>query len=59
MNPELKQMLEKLPTDELMEVQEVIDELISINRDSLSDDPGELKEQEDFAQDNMIPYNED
>lgn len=49
MNPELKQMLEKLSTDELMEVQEVIDELISINRDSLSDDPGELKEQEDFA----------
>lgn len=58
MNPELKQMLEKLSTDELMEVQEVIDELISINRDSLSDDPGELKEQEDFARDNMIPYDE-
>lgn len=62
MNPEIKEMLSKLTTDELMEVQEVVDELIAVNRDSLAEDdgqPSELQENQDFAKDDdMIPYDE-
>lgn len=60
MNAELKAMLEKLTTDELDEVLEVVSDLVSIKTDeeSAEDDgqPSEQEEQADFAQDEMIPY---
>lgn len=59
MNAELKAMLEKLTTDELDEVLEVVSDLVSNNteeKDSDDGQPSEQKEQSDFAQDEMIPY---
>ncbi len=60
MNPEIKTMLAKLSTDELTEVLDIVTDLIEINKDekSAEDDgqPSEQKEQADFAQDEMIPY---
>lgn len=59
MNAELKAMLEKLTTDELDEVLEVVSDLVSNNteeKDSDDGQPSEQKEQADFAQDEMIPY---
>lgn len=60
MNPEIKTMLAKLSTDELTEVLDIVTDLIEINKDekSAEDDgqPSEQKEQSDFAQDEMIPY---
>ncbi len=59
MNAELKAMLEKLTTDELDEVLEVVSDLVSNNteeKDSDDGQPSEEKEQSDFAQDNMVPY---
>ncbi len=59
MNAELKAMLEKLTTSELDEVLEVVSDLVSNNteeKDSDDGQPSEEKEQSDFAQDNMVPY---
>lgn len=58
MNAELKAMLEKLSTDELNEVLEVVSDLVSVNEENDDDDgqPSEQEEQADFAQDEMIPY---
>jgi hypothetical protein len=57
MSDELKAMLESLTTDELKEVQTVVNDLISIAEED-DGQPDEMKEQSDFAQDD-IPYNED
>lgn len=59
MNADLKAMLEKLSTSELDEVLEVVSDLVSNNteeKDSDDGQPSEEKEQSDFAQDEMIPY---
>lgn len=56
MNAELKAMLEKLNTSELDEVLEVVSDLVSIKTDEDDGQPSEEKEQSDFAQDNMVPY---
>jgi len=59
MNADLKAMLEKLNTSELDEVLEVVSDLVSNNteeKDSDDGQPSEEKEQSDFAQDNMVPY---
>ncbi len=59
MNADLKAMLEKLSTSELDEVLEVVSDLVSNNteeKDSDDGQPSEEKEQSDFAQDNMVPY---
>mgnify|MGYP003435168785 FL=1 len=56
MNAELKAMLEKLNTSELDEVLEVVSDLVSIKTEEDDGQPSEEKEQSDFAQDNMVPY---
>lgn len=56
MNAELKAMLEKLNTSELDEVLEVVSDLVSIKTEENDGQPSEEKEQSDFAQDNMVPY---
>lgn len=56
MNAELKAMLEKLNTSELDEVLEVVGDLVSIKTEEDDGQPSEEKEQSDFAQDNMVPY---
>lgn len=57
MNAELKAMLEKLTTSELDEVLEVVSDLVSMKTEDDDDgQPSEEKEQSDFAQDNMVPY---
>lgn len=56
MNAELKAMLEKLNTSELDEVLEVVSDLVSNNTEEDDGQPSEEKEQSDFAQDNMVPY---
>ena len=57
MNAELKAMLEKLSTSELDEVLEVVSDLVSIKTEDSDDgQPSEQKENSDFAQDDMIPY---
>jgi hypothetical protein len=61
MNEELKAMLEGLTTDELKEVQTVVNDLIAIAEESKDEDgqPDEMKEQSDFAKDDTVPYEED
>lgn len=56
MNAELKAMLAKLNTSELDEVLEVVSDLVSIKTEEDDGQPSEEKEQSDFAQDNMVPY---
>ena len=56
MNADLKAMLEKLNTSELDEVLEVVSDLVSNNTEEDDGQPSEEKEQSDFAQDNMVPY---
>lgn len=56
MNADLKAMLEKLSTSELDEVLEVVSDLVSIKTEEDDGQPSEEKEQSDFAQDNMVPY---
>lgn len=56
MTAELKAMLEKLNTSELDEVLEVVSDLVSIKTEEDDGQPSEEKEQSDFAQDNMVPY---
>lgn len=56
MTAELKAMLEKLSTSELDEVLEVVSDLVSNNTEEDDGQPSEEKEQSDFAQDNMVPY---
>ena len=60
MSEELKAMLEGLTTDELRDVQTTIADLIAIAEESKDEDgqPDEMKEQSDFAQDE-IPFTED
>ena len=56
MNAELKALLEKLNASELDEVLEVVSDLVSIKTEEDDGQPSEEKEQSDFAQDNMVPY---
>ena len=58
MSEELKAMLESLTTDELRDVQTIVNDLISIKEED-DGQPDEQKEQADFAQDDTIPYEED
>lgn len=58
MSEELKAMLEGLTTDELKEVQTIINDLISIKEED-DGQPDEQKEQADFAQDDPVPFEED
>jgi len=57
MSDELKAMLESLTTDELKEVQTVVNDLISIAEED-DGQPDEMKEQSDFANDE-VPYESD
>lgn len=64
MSEELKAMLESLTTDELRDVQTIVNDLIAIAEESKSkseDDgqPDEQKEQADFAQGNQVPFEEE
>lgn len=62
MSEELKAMLESLTTDELRDVQTIVNDLIAIAEESKSEDdgqPDEQKEQADFAQDNQVPFEEE
>ncbi len=58
MSDELKAMLESLTTDELREVQTVVNDLISIAEEEDDGQPDEQKEQQDFAQDE-VPFEAD
>lgn len=58
MSDELKAMLEGLTTDELKEVQTIVNDLISIKEED-DGQPDEMKEQADFAQDDPVPFEED
>lgn len=58
MSEELKAMLESLTTDELKEVQTIVNDLISIKEED-DGQPDEMKEQSDFAQDNQVPFEEE
>lgn len=57
MNEELKAMLESLTTEELNEVRTVVQDLIDIKEEDSDDgQPDEMKENQDFAKDDEIPY---
>jgi hypothetical protein len=58
MSEELKAMLESLTTDELKEVQTVVGDLISIAEEEDDGQPDEMKEQQDFANDE-VPFEAD
>jgi hypothetical protein len=58
MSDELKAMLEGLTTDELKEVQTVVGDLISIAEEEDDGQPDEMKEQQDFANDE-VPFESD
>lgn len=55
MSDELKAMLESLTTDELREVQTVVNDLISVAEEEDDGQPDEQKEQQDFANDE-VPF---
>ena len=57
MSEELKAMLEGLTTDELKEVQTIVNDLISIKEED-DGQPDEQKEQADFAQDTNVLFDE-
>lgn len=57
MNEELKAMLESLTVDELNEVRTVVTDLLDIKAEESDDgQPDEMKENQDFAKDEEIPY---
>jgi len=58
MSDELKAMLEGLTTDELKEVQTIVNDLISIAEEEDDGQPDEMKEQQDFANDE-VPFEAD